>query len=47
MKKAKRVGRPQKKESDKKVQVISYIPKKNAASFKKAISPMVEQFSMV
>ena len=41
------VGRPKKPESQKKIQVINYIPKMYANKFKKAIEPLLELYGTV
>jgi hypothetical protein len=40
-------GRPPKKDSEKKVQVIHYIPKMYAVKFKKAVEPYAKEYGTV
>jgi len=40
-------GRPPKDESEKKVQVIFYIPKKNVNDFKQKVEPIKKRFSKI
>ena len=42
--KPKKVGRPKKPVNQKKVQVISYIPKMNAKKFSEEITPIVNKY---
>lgn len=41
------VGRPKKPENQKKIQVISYIPRMNAKKFSKEIEPLVKKYSII
>jgi hypothetical protein len=47
MSKAKKVGRPTKPDNEKKVQVISYIPKMNAKKFSKEIEPIINKYNII
>lgn len=47
MTKTKKVGRPIKPEKEKKVQIISYIPKMNASKFKTAIEPFIAKYGTI
>lgn len=42
-----KVGRPKKDEKEKKIQVISYIPRMNAKKFSKEIEPLIKKYSII
>ena len=42
-----KVGRPKKPDLEKKVQVISYIPKMHAKKFSKEIEPIINKYSAI
>ena len=43
----KKVGRPKKNPSEKKVQVIYYIPKCNVKEFKASVTPFKKQYEKI